>query len=235
MCSTPFSFHLFCYDCTMVNKRKIFFIRHAKLNLSYRNHSEMPFEVIADLATGALDPGIDHGTLEQGFKKLSQTIPFEKLEVMYTGPSKRTRETGEAIAKLISSAQGRKIKPAILPQLREVAFDIRSIIPFSERASLKIDVLNEAVLSAMVRGEYAESASHVYERVDKLFNIIRFPDRGDSLLISHDFYMRVIEIYIKRHGESDHNITIGELRGTRQNSYLHGFVTDISLNSFSGF
>ena len=42
-----------------MKEKHLFFIRHSKLLLPYKNHSEMPFKVLADLASEKLNPSVD--------------------------------------------------------------------------------------------------------------------------------------------------------------------------------
>jgi hypothetical protein len=89
----------------------------------------------------------------------------------------------------------------------------------------------------MISGKNCELVSESYKRVGSFFTMLTdIKNRTEkSLSITHDFFMRVIEIYIKNRGQPNPSITYGNLKNTKRNLYLHGFATDFSLSKFLPF
>jgi hypothetical protein len=79
----------------------------------------------------------------------------------------------------------------------------------------------------MISGENCETIFNAYKRIETLFT--KIDKREKSLFITHDFFMRVIEIYIKDKKRKCSSITFNDLKNTKRNLYLHGFATDSSL------
>ena len=141
-----------------------YFIRHGKLALPYKNHEDMPFEVLADLASGKLSPLIDKDYALSLLPKLSESVPFEKLEAVYSSPAERCRDTGRLIME--NKFGGNKNAPEIniLPELIEASFDLRRIY---ETPPTRIDIteVNRKVLAAIFSGQGAESfQNEIFDR-----------------------------------------------------------------------
>lgn len=216
----------------MENDYSLFFIRHGKLLLPYKDHSEMPFEVLADLASGKLNPPIDSRFAEDAISGVMKNVPLKEIKKIYTSPSRRCRDTAAFVENFIYRNFQRKVCTFILPELREVYFDLDKIYPSSERKRFDIPTVNEYVLTAMAgNSEYCEAASEAYARTGCVFRLL-FREEGSLqkvLLVAHDFTMRVIEIYIKNKGRSNLEITCEDLKNTQRNTYFHGFATNQSL------
>lgn len=211
-----------------------YFIRHGKLHLPYKDHDEIPLKVLADLASLKLNPPIDVKFAEKQVLKLAGAIPFHTLEKIYHSPSRRCRDTARLISKFIFDHYDKNVATVTARGLREIQFDLLKVYFPHNADKSSIASVNDAVFEAMVNtSEYCEYAGSAYERVDILLksNVAAEP----SLFVTHDFIMRVIEIYIKNHGNLHHKITYKELEDTQRNLYLHGFATDFSFNSFLTF
>ncbi len=54
---------------------------------------------------------------------------------------------------------------------------------------------------------------------------------GDTVFITHDFFMRVLELYIRRSGTLG-KVHSEDLQNTQRNLYLQGFATENPPNAF---
>ncbi len=218
----------------MAKNYSSFFIRHGKLLLPYKNHNEMPFEVLADLGSFKLDPSIDNEFTAAQMPQLANNVPFGNIEKIYASPSKRCQDTAQFIEKFILGNYKNKVDVVTSLGLGEIKFDLAKIYPHKDRENFDIESINDVVFGAMINSsENCESADSAYKRIDYFLRSIG--TNGSNLFITHDFIMRVIEIYIRNKGEASHVVTYEELKSTQRNLYLHGFVTDFTLSDFLSF
>ncbi len=212
----------------------LFFIRHGKLLLPYKDHNEMPLSVLADLASSKLNPPIDSKFATEYIPRLANKIPLASVKKIYASPSQRCQNTAQLIGQFILKSYNKNIHIVILPGLKEIHFDLLKLCAHSGASQLNIESVNNAVFKAMVNGsEYCESAGNAYQKINELLDSDIAAE--SSLFITHDFLMRVIEIYIGHGGASRHTITYDELQNTQRNLYLHGFATDFALEAFLSF
>jgi len=221
----------------MKKNLSLYFIRHGKLSLPYKDHNEMPFEILADLAIEKLNPALNTRANRKLFSKIAKIIPFKDISRIYTGPSKRCRDSAKLISKIILKQNKRSLPITVIRNLREVEFDLRKIYSKKFYHPGKIQDLNKSVLKAMLNKRYAESLAKTYQRADAIFkSIARFPKNDEKfLLITHGFFMRVLELYIKKHGAKNIKIAPQDLLRTKRNTYFRGFATDYKLSTFLRF
>jgi broad specificity phosphatase PhoE len=204
----------------MNSKSDLIFVRHGKLSLPYADHSEMPFSVLADLGLGTMNPPLDATYTNERIRELAKTIDLHSFKKIYASPSPRCQETAALIAAFI----GTDISIETRPELSEVHFDLYKLdetMDVKKEIELKgIAAVNTAVFRAMVSGIGAEPIEQVYERVERFFQV---SGPENTIAITHDFVMRIIEIYIRRAAEFT-PLTVGELEATQRNSYLSGFL-----------
>lgn len=210
----------------MVKNKEVYFIRHGKLLLNYKNHADMPMHILADLASKKIDPPIDSLFLKKNINKLSKIIPFGKLDVIYASPSKRCRESAEFISDYINKKDNKKIPIITSLELKEVKFDLHKIYKGKNKVVFKN--LNDDVFKAMVTGVGSESAKTAQMRINKFMNKIKKNKSKRILVISHDFVMRVIEIYAKNNGAKG-GISLVNLKDTQRNDYLNGFGINVNF------
>lgn len=214
-----------------------FFVRHSRLLLPYKDHSEMPFSVLSKLGLQELNPSIDMPYTLERLEELIARIPLLDVDAVYTSPSKRTQDTGAVICAKIKEIKHKEMTGVVLPHLREVSFDLEKLgQAFDGETLMKergIAGANTLVFKGMVSGTHADLVEATYERVGALFEEIKKLGNGKYIFLTHDFFMRVIEIYIHRKGAPYSAITIEHLEGTRRNTYLTGFSTNPQLDSFS--
>lgn len=212
----------------------LFFIRHGKLKLPYKDHSEIPFKVLADLALSKFDPPMDKNFTLPLIRQLK--IPLGEIEKIYSSPSKRCLETSKLVSNFIRQKFLEKIPIIVMSELAEVRFNLEKIYPHPKRNQFDIEAINDKVFRAMANGKNCEQVLGVYKRVEKIFSIIENNEENKKVLfVTHDFLMRVIEIFIKHHGKVESPITYLDLKKTKRNLYLRGFATDHSLSTFSLF
>ncbi len=212
----------------------IIFLRHGKLLLPYKDHSEMPFSVFADLGSGILNPPIDAPEATVRLEEIQNNLNISNTRSVLTSPATRCQETSALLVTTLCN-QGREIVPVVSEHLAEVKFDLRALDSEGriEKALKEHDIVtvNNAVFSAMVSGKDCEPVADAYYRVEQLFK--SSTQELPCIFISHDFIMRVIEIYIRRHGAPYSEISFDDLVSTRRNTYLSGFATNIDLKMFT--
>jgi broad specificity phosphatase PhoE len=218
----------------MTKENSLFFIRHGKLLLPYKDHAEMPLEVLADLASSKLNPPIDANFIEVKIPELDSAISLEKISKIYASPSRRCQDTAQFIRKYIIKNYKNNIEVITAPELHEIEFELLKILPTSTSKEFNIRLVNDAVFKAMTeQGESCEYAGDAYKRINdflRLHSVERM-----SLFITHDFIMRVIESYIRHKGDPSHKISYEELKNTQRNFYLSGFATDAFFENFISF
>lgn len=220
----------------MEQNLSLFFIRHSKLLLPYKNHSKMPMEILVDLALKRLDPPIDQEATKLSMKKVKMHIPFCKITQIYTSSLKRCQSTTFFIRDFIEMNCNYKTPIVIKKDLEEVYFELDKIID-RRKGTINISMVNDMVFSAMDTGKHCEPISNILKRVDKVFSSF-IDNRSNSdrfLIITHDFLMRVIEIYIKNKGDIKEKIGYKDLKKTERNNYLSGFATNFHLSFFIKF
>ncbi len=83
-------------------------------------------------------------------------------------------------------------------ELREVKFNLHKI--YKNKNEFVFKNLNNDVFKAMMTGVGSESAKIVEARIDEFMNKIKKDKDKKILVVSHDFVMRIIEIYAKMNG-----------------------------------
>lgn len=208
---------------------KYFILRHGKLSLPYKDHSEMPASVLSDLGNRKLSPPIDKGYSMLLIKKVITDFPdILSSKIIYASTIARTGETAALFQDEIEKSMG--IRPPVqkVRELDEVSFDLGKLFKRDEG----IAALNNAVFRGMISGRSAEFYGDTFARVQSLFNHIKFMD-GTKLIIAHDFIMRIIEIFIKNKGKIPKVMKLSALEKTKRNTYVRGFVTDSVFTEFT--
>lgn len=216
--------------------KTVLFLRHGKLDLPYRDHAEMPFDVFADLGSGKLNPPIDTafaGAAIHSFRAEAMCLPGTRI---ISSPSRRCLETASYFSSVLGDVPSTRILTS--SALAEVEFDLRILNAENRIAAAlsahDITAANAAVFHGMLSGQGCELVSDVYSRVEEAFKLIR-AEESPVVCFTHDFFMRVIEIYIHRRGVPYFEVTMDDLLRTKRNTYLNGFQTDLELNTFSAF
>lgn len=224
------------------NGLKLFFIRHGKLDLPYKSHDEIPFDILADLGLEKLNPSLDEKFNIKLIDELMDIIPLNKISKIYTSPSKRCLGGARLFVKFIKKKFGVDNTPVVINNdLREVYFDLRLINKqqnlTKKLTDVSIEKINQAVLRAMVTGEGSESAEKAYKRISHFARLFKLDNDNKDiyLIITHDFLMRVIEVYIKNKKPMSRKINYANLKNTKRNLYFKGFATNNLFSKFVPF
>lgn len=197
-----------------------FFKRHGKLDLPYQDHDHMPPEILQALGNKTLSPGIDHNFINNFFSD-ARLEPLCNCTHIFASPIRRCQETAQILAEKIFQKTGKKILIITDANLREVDFDLKKIKQKNTVPTQSISDLNASVLEAIFLGDQAESLAACYQRLQYFFTSNIFLQNPSSIIISHDFIMRIIELYFIKKNSTE--ITLVDLLTTQRNDYLCGF------------
>lgn len=213
------------------NIPEIHFIRHSKTELPFSSHDDMPQGVIHDLTLASLDPDIDKYTTSKLIEHRNLSLPLEKINVIFTAPSVRSKSTASMIQEFIFNKFQKKVEVITLPYLAEVQFNIEKIHPAVKDKEAQIDIhaLNQDVFKAMILGLESESLKQCYWKIEILMNILQnYKDRKNILVITHGYFMRALELFIKN--KSYDMVTFDDLNNAMRANYLQGFETDFDFS-----
>lgn len=197
----------------------------------------MPYEVLADLASGKLDPGIAHESMDLFFDAAGSALPLDSIRVIYYNnsgkQSLRSKESAELIQEIIKEKHGCYIPLIGNPDMKEVDFDLSKILPKEEFEKRGMPAIRTALYKAEIEGVVVESIAHMYGRIERIFALCKSHEqkRERVLIVSHDFFMRVIEVYLtvtKRPEE----VALEHLEATTLNTYFKGFRVPQDFRTF---
>lgn len=192
----------------------------------------MPFNIFRDLGVGAMNPPIDTKFAAERVRSLMTTGVFPDKVRILCSPAQRCIETAQLIA---SSLGMERSAVEVEPLLSEVHFDLSELnrdgLVESALKAGDMRVVNTVVFKGIIKGTGAEKASLVQARVEKLFK--KMANKPESLLcISHDFFMRFLELRIHSKALVSPAISAKDLSATQRNGYLCGFQTNGSFTQF---
>jgi len=223
----------------MNNKIKIYFIRHSKLDLPYENHLKMPYEILDDLAIGRLDPSIAKNS-KKLFLKAAEGLPLKNIDVIYfnnsNSQSKRSKESAFLIGKVLKEKYNKKVPTLGNPDLKEIDFSLKDILPKKKFLKQGMPAVRTALYNAIINQGPVEQIDHIYKRAKDVFKSLEKHQKKDQtiLLVSHDFYMRAVEVYLRKSKDS-REVTVDNLEKTALNTYFKGFGTSYDLKLFGRF
>ncbi|MBI4088300.1 phosphoglycerate mutase family protein [Candidatus Kaiserbacteria bacterium] len=224
-------YELFYIIHLYMTSNQYIFLRHGQLDLPYKDHAEMPFNVFADLGSGVLNPPINTQDAAARIERLIRYSSIANARSFLISPAKRCQNTAGSLVR----ALGSQVTQKTVAQLAEIEFDLRALNTDGviERALRARDIasVNNAIFAAMLSGTHGEAVADAYRRVEMLFKQLRENTDKSCLCITHDFLMRVIEIYIKRRGAAFKAITLAEFQQTHRNDYLSGFAVSAGLQT----
>ncbi len=211
------------------NSIQFFFIRHGQLVEPYLNHLAMDYSTLSDLATSALDPSINKNALDL-FNKQTSGVDFSAVSQIYYNnsgfQSRRSLESAQIISKVFLHRYKKELVPVGLPELREVRFDVRQLVNEDDFKANGMPAIRTALYNSFVSGGSAESIVELDKRISVIKDIIinHVNKKESALFVTHDFFMRVLEIYIK-HPRRLRGVTVDDFEKTSLNSYFSGFFT----------
>lgn len=194
----------------------------------------MPPNLLNDLGKKTLDPNLDFDYISKDLSEdLCKIIQLEKIEKIYVSPFRRCQETGRFVADFIQKNYNQKIEIEVHEELREIYFELENIL--ANKKSADISGLNSAILEAIYCGKNTESMDKICERLNYFFDFLSNRD-ANTLVISHDFLMRFIELTILNKGKiQSSDISLTGLLNTKRNIYLRGFFTDNNFSDIQNF
>lgn len=223
----------------MNNEIKVYFIRHGKVDLPYKDHLEMPYEVLDDLATSRLDPSIVENSKGLFLQEI-KSLPLGEIDVIYFNSSgfqsKRSKESALLIRQILKEKYNKEVPIFGDPNLKEIDFNLNDILPkeiFLERG---MPAIRETLHNAIINQGPVEQIEHIYHRTKSVFNNLKRHEENNEtvLLVSHDFYMRTVEVYLKKTRDPA-KVSISDLDETSLNTYFKGFGTSYDLRNFKRF
>lgn len=209
-----------------MSAKKLIFIRHGKADHAPNLSGEDYFDFLNKIAKREKDPKVDEEKTRQLISDyLSKRVDLGVIDFLATSPAGRCSATARLIQEYISANSSTPVCIQKDDNLLEVKFDLGKIYPESSIPTGQASKMNSHVLTAMQTGRHSESYQEVEKRVERAIN--NFPKGKDILVVTHDFIMRVFEIYIK-----DIERGNNELFNTKKYGYLEGFETDRGLSYF---
>ncbi len=206
---------------------KYIFIRHGKLDLPYKNHSEMPISVLTEIASGKINPSIDFDFINERLLKLEPYL--RNIDKIVVSSSQRCVETGKTINEFLKQKAKNKINFFIESDITEVSFDVGKIISdLDYTPNLKqLNILVFEAISGINEG--AETSQSVFNRVKKVLKKYQADDQV-ILIVTHSFLLETLEMYINNKHVENFNGSFKELLKSSKVGYLNGFTTDADLN-----
>lgn len=124
--------------------------------------------------------------------KIINIEPIELNSLIFTSPLKRAEETAGSISKKL------KLNSiVIVKELSEVLFDLQNLVSKDEYEKFGSALVRKRFIEAFISDELEESRGKLEKRIKKLLKKIeRLPD-GNYLLISHSFFMKILQVYLK--------------------------------------
>lgn len=223
----------------MNKKIKIYFIRHSKLNLPYENHFNMPYKILNDLATGRLDPSIAKNS-KKLFFDATGSLPLKNIDAIYfnnsDSQSKRSKESAFLIGKILKEKYNKNVPILGNPNLKEIDFSLKDILPKEKFLKLGMLAVRTALYNAIINQGPVEQIDHIYKRTKNVFNGLKKHHEKNQtiMLVSHDFYMRTVEVYLRKSKDSK-KVNVDDLEKTTLNTYFKGFGTSYDLKLFRRF
>lgn len=223
----------------MNNKIKIYFIRHGKLNLPYKNHLKMPYKVLNDLAIGRLDPSIAKNS-KKLFLDATEKLPLTNIDIIYFNnssfQSKRSKESAFLIGEILKERYNKKVPILGSPNLKEIDFSLKDLLSKKKFLGHGMPAVRTALYGAIINRGPVEQIDHIYQRAENLFKSLKKYQKKDQtvLLVSHDFYMRIVEVYLQKSKDGG-KVTVDDLEKTVLNIYFKGFGVSYDLRLFRRF
>jgi|SRR3989344_8656224 len=85
-----------------------------------------------------------------------------------------------------------------LPELREVKFSLKNLMTKKEYEVHGSDLVRQRFVEAYVDNDLAEKRQNIKDRVVSVLKRLKRLPEGEYLLVSHSFFMKILEIYISK-------------------------------------
>jgi broad specificity phosphatase PhoE len=203
-----------------MKSKKLIFMRHGALG-NRNAYDKMKFDAFMERLQGKNDPPLiaKDSIVEHfkdwtykynprrifGFGKIDhtdgnlrkyniKTLP-KQVDVIYCSPSKRARQTAKLIQKNLPNKP--KIEYSLQKYLAEVKFseEILSKEEFNSRGGLK--GCRSLIIERWLKGNNKESIQHSLIRLKKLIQHLEDSPYENILLITHSWYLRLVNIFFE--------------------------------------
>jgi hypothetical protein len=127
------------------------------------------------LITGRIaDPGIVVG---------QKLICENNVKKIFCAPDTRSRESVK--------------NGVVVAELREVKFDLKKLVSEGEYEKFGSELVRLRFLEMFVKDELVENRKEIKQRIDSLINQIMKLSDGKYLVVSHSFFMKILEAYLQ--------------------------------------
>ena len=122
------------------------------------------------------------------------------------------------------------------PDLKEIDFSLKDILPKEKFLKQGMPAIRTALYNAIINQGPVEQIDHIYKRTKSVFKSLKKHQEKNQtvFLVSHDFYMRAVEVYLKK-SKNYRAVTADDLEKTVLNTYFKGFGTSYDLKLFRRF
>lgn len=128
--------------------------------------------------------------LQMHFKKQMQ----QGVECIYCSQATRTFETARLILTYFSQ-KDRKI--VAISELNEVKFSLKELLTREEYEKFGSNLVRERFIEFFMEDRLMESRKQLKKRVQRLLAKLRDSQENKFLLISHSFFMKLLQIYLR--------------------------------------
>ncbi len=205
-------------------KKTIYFIRGAPYK--YLIKGENLYRSFNKVAQRKFDPGLTNDSRKYFFSNVTREILSSKL--IFHSPNKRSRKTALFVNKVVNE----------LKLLSEIDYAMENFVSENEFFVNNEPDVNSArknFVSALINNNLNESYKHVIERVEYLMSICINSKEETILFISHGFFLKVIEAYIKNPKiKNIPKLLINYFNGENETfKFCEGFKIDYQDNKFT--
>lgn len=125
-------------------------------------------------------------------KNLIINCPSNIKKPIFCSSLKRGQETAKLVSKQLDIE---KIEKSDL--LTEIMFDLKKLLTKEEFEKFGSDLVRKRFMESFIEDQLTESRKHIRQRIDKILNKIKKLNEDNYLLISHSFFMKIVQIYQK--------------------------------------
>lgn len=105
---------------------------------------------------------------------------------------RRAKETAKLVARGLNIS-----KTVFTNQLAEVKFNLKKLLSEKEYLEFGSDLVRKRFIEAFVNDKLDESRSSIKKRINNLFKKLDVMSDGRYILISHSFFMKILEVYLE--------------------------------------
>ena len=142
------------------------------------NNRYSKYEGYLKIGRQTIDPGIINSRIIDSSNVIDR---------VYCSPRKRAIES--------ASLTGKEI--IVLKELNEIVFDLSNLVSEEEYIKLGSNLVRERFINSFVDDTLMESRSEIKKRVESLIQKIKKLSDREYLFISHSFFMKILETYLK--------------------------------------